>query len=239
MAIWVPYYGSSTMEDLIKSQIDEDKTFPFENILLRNDYNYDALGNIRLYGKDRLQRLGGQKGGAIKLEAAHNWKITLKLTTTKGGYFEDNIDLGGAEVTGGQWGRSYAEFTLDGRNEDYLSLDLNSDHSGIAVFALRVNGYKISVDNPPQFGGHDVYIHLVKVEHYEEESDVAGPVSSEELQEEAIQDIQEDNETGGSDADPPAPEDEPRIIPPPTAPDWVILVGVLLGIGLVVGVVRR
>jgi len=245
---WRPYYSGDTLEKVVKRQLNDGWLYPFNNILVRNDYDWTAIGDIRLYGKDALQRFAGQQGGAIKLEVAANWKVELTLTTTKKDYFSETL----LNTTGVSDKGRKVKIVLDGNNNDYLSVDPNADHAGIATLAIRQGGNNI-VAKQVELGGHDVFVSLGAVQHYESyEPDNPQETfgqTDEVLQEESVQDLEEERRREEVSIDIPQCKTGYRydaakgvcVIDETIAPDWsdyIILVAAFAIVGIAVGIIQ-
>ncbi len=125
--------------------------------------------------------LCGDVSGWLKLRVKNNYRIILNIKTENYNYFHDAVTTSDGTTlanfvksqgreesnTWGWTNNSSVRVALYGQNDygdspngDYLSVDIDSEKSGIAEFAIRSGGVQFDTDENPD---DEVYVQLVDV----------------------------------------------------------------------------
>lgn len=120
---------------------------PFEVFILKGGTKWKRDGfRVLLDDSDTPIRLGGYKSGAINLNPKYGHTVTLQVTVDNENYFDDiGLDDLQARVYGVEFddspsfGKERITFTLNGYNEDYLGIDIDSEWEGINEFSLQLS----------------------------------------------------------------------------------------------------
>ena len=170
-----------------------------QETILFDDNDNDILNKKYLLLNDR--DLWGDSG-AVKLAVAPNWRVTLLVATDNNNYWKDNGSYPQYTFRPALLNRQDAMIvTLTGNDGDYISLDVDSDVSGIARYALRIGGVNYADSNPAKIND-EVRVAILRAEHLEEVQDeVQGP-----LEEGGLGDIDNDGVIDGEDFDPYDPD---------------------------------
>ena len=256
---WVEYFANENTKTTILRQIEDFDRYPFEQISVREPYTWTSNGRfLRLNMEGTLNPFREDIGGGAKFEVSDNWRVKMRIITENNDYFNDNIkgnkqDVAGVTVDNDgdipnqpDFFQSQLSMTRNGKTEDYISLDLDGDHSGIAKFACRVDGDMISVSSPESIR-NETYIEILKIEHYEDVTDL--PPEDSELQDEAFEDLLAE-ETGDTDftgdgdldgggsggsGDGGGSGDEDK--EPATFLDYALFVGIIAMVGVAIGLI--
>lgn len=254
---WVEYFADENTKTTFLRQIEDFDRYPFEMITVRTPYDWwDSGKYVRLSMEGTFNPFAEDKGGGLKVEVADNWRVKIRVITENNDYFNDNIKSNKKNITGitvnndGDIPNQIDIFqsqlicTLNGKTEDYLSLDLDGDHAGIAKFACRVDGDMISVSSPEMIR-NDTFFEILKIEHYEDVNDL--PPSESELQDEAFEDIlaedggdadytgDGDLNGGGSGGSGGGGGEEPA--EPATFIDYAVFIGIIAMVGVALGLI--
>ena len=130
------------IKDIVESQVGITgyNTYPFQDIQIVGKYRWERY-NTTTYGSHQgleLDNFGFLSGtsGAAHFKCGKNWKIQMLVYTENYDYTEDNIDDDDlVDDVGNALGDSYVVFTLT--EDGYVSIDVNSEHTGIANFNIR------------------------------------------------------------------------------------------------------
>ena len=196
---------------------DRGDGFPFSEFRIEGKYQFknsgdafqmfvrDANGNdiddkeyLKLEDKDQPF---GKSSGAVKLVPARNWRVKLWIGTDNNNYWKDNSELENIVQRSGLDRQDVIIVTLDGNDDDYLSIDIDQQFSGINNFRLRSGGIMRN-DSTTKDINDEVRIAILSAEHWEEVQDeVAGP-----LQGDGMGDLDGDGVADGEDFDPYDPD---------------------------------
>lgn len=108
---------------------------------------YLELNNTEMWGTS----------DAVHLMLKAGWMVRMKLFTENFRHFEENIveeyQDRFSDDSFQQRGGMYDEFIKFWfiQEDDYISVDIDEEHSGIANFALRLHGVKYTISNPENF----------------------------------------------------------------------------------------
>jgi|MDSZ01.1.fsa_nt_gb hypothetical protein len=152
---------------------------PFEQRTLVGKTDWRSSNKVELMDSDRYLSLGGYISGGIKLKVKNNWRVQIKVKTNNWNFFNNDVYVAKGTTganrqepnTNGQslyeWVRSSSNpmksdssapnhetfvVWLDGAYDDYISIDIDSEHGGIDAFALRTQGQQFAqqgvIDSP-------------------------------------------------------------------------------------------
>lgn len=171
----------------------------FQSVVRDGDFVYDDKSYLKLEDKDTPF---GKPSGAVKLVVAPNWRVKLWIGTDNNNYWEDNSELDNIVQRDNVVDRQDVIIvTLDGNDDDYLSIDIDQQFSGINNFRLRSGGVMRN-DSTTKDINDEVRIAILSAEHYEEVQDeVAGP-----MEEGGTGDLDGDGVPDGEDFDPNDPD---------------------------------
>jgi len=167
--------------------------YPFEDVRFYGNWNWGNY-NSSTYGSHQALRLDDVdlfniKSGGVHLRAAKDYKIRMLVYTQNYDYFPDYVkDASLLERIDNALGDSFIVFTLDGSTDDYLSIDIDQEHSGVANFNLRLGG-EFAFQSSPRIND-EVDVVILGVESYE---DLDDPLTDEEREEKAREDVDDDD----------------------------------------------
>lgn len=157
------------IEDIVKSQVGTTgyNKFPFENVLLEGDWRFDKYrGTEQAVFLNDLDLFRGTSGAA-HFRVANDYRVKMMVYTQNYDWFQDNVkDASLLDKMQNALGDSLIEFTLNGATDDYVSVDVDGEVSGIANFNLRINGEWAFKDSPKI--NDEVLLTVISVEVYEE-----------------------------------------------------------------------
>lgn len=194
------------IKDITYSQVGITgyNTYPFEDIKIRERYKWEEY-NSTDYGTHQSielirNNLFNMDSGAAHYRVGKNWKVQFLVYTENFDYTQDEIDdeslvddIGNALLD------SFVVFTLE--EDGYISVDVNSDHTGIANFNVRKNATDWIYKDSPRVN-NETQLVVLKTWHYEEVSDEEGePVAPPE-------DDELWDEGNDQDYDPPVKDDD-------------------------------
>lgn len=177
------------IEDITKSQVGITgyNTYPFEDIKIRERYKWEEY-NSTSYGTHQSlelirNNLFNRDSGAAHYRVGKNWKVQFLVYTENFDYTQDEIDdeslvddIGNALLD------SFVVFTLE--EDGYLSIDVNSDHTGIANFNVRKNATDWIYKDSPRVN-NETQIVILKTWHWEQvatdEGDMIEPPTEDDL----------------------------------------------------------
>lgn len=144
------------------------------------------------------------RASATKMVVASGWRVTVQLATDNNWYWEDNTQPDASTYYANTQATNRQDFitvVLNGSDNDYISIDLDEEYSGIANFRIKSGGEMVNIDKPKNIND-EVRIRLVKVEHWEPiQDEVQGP-----LEEGGEGDLDNDGVKDKDDADPYDPD---------------------------------
>lgn len=160
------------IKDIVESQVGVTgyNTYPFQDIEIVGKYRWEYY-NTTSYGKHQgleLDNFGFLSGtsGAAHFKCGKNWKIQMLVYTENYDYTSDNIDNDDlVDDVANALGDSYVVFTLT--EDGYVSIDVNSDHSGIANFNIRKDASRFIYKDSPQVN-NEAKIVVLKTWHWED-----------------------------------------------------------------------
>jgi len=240
---WVEYEG--TFKDALK--ISEEAGAPFKTVRgPKNGYEWQDSGKLL-----KLEENTFSSSGAIHVRVAEGWRVAFRIATENTDYFNDNIR--DAYLVKGEkddtpfhdevdevfvyedksWiqeNQSNVLFTL--YENDYLSVDVDGDHSNIANFSLNKGGESYDVKKDREMSD-DTFVRMIKAWYWvddlppttyeldegqgsEEDDRVGYEGNFNENEVITDEDIKQGNESEGGDIDPtekPLDEQKPTIEP--------------------------
>jgi len=191
------------IKDIVESQVGVTgyNTYPFSNIEVRGKYRWEEY-NSTSYGKHQsleLDNFGFLSGtsGAAHFKCRKNWKIQMLVYTENYDYTEDNVDDDDlVDDIGNAVGDSFVVFTLT--EDGYVSVDVNSDHDGIANFNIRKDATRF-IFKDSKAVNNEAQLVVLKCWHWE---DTTEPEDTEdELWDEGNDDRNEKKDDDNSDDD--------------------------------------
>lgn len=222
---------------------NRSRGFPFSEFRIEGKYAFKNTGDaFQLFVRDengndiddkeylKLEDKDtpfGKPSGAVKLVVAKDWRVKLWIGTDNNNYWDDNSELENLVQRDGLDRQDVIIVTLDGNDDDYLSIDIDQQFSGINNFRLRSGGVMRN-DSQTKDINDEVRIAILSAEHYEElQDEVQGP-----LEEGGEGDIDNDGVKDKDDADPYDPDiqeegdvdddpvltDDDDFVPPPPPP---------------------
>jgi len=170
-------YGGSYFKNFINDEEDADNPFMENGRIVVGGHSWPSTSKLKLIDYDSPRKTSG----GCKLKVRAGYEVLLTITTENSEYFANDVSEEGestASLTGyadsisqyakegSIWKSTNSAVTvpLIGDKGDYLSVDIDSDHSGIRAFRVVSDGRRFS-DN----GGYlnrpndEVYIKLEQV----------------------------------------------------------------------------
>ena len=190
------------IKTIVESQVGVTgyNTYPFQDIEVVGKYRWEDY-NTTKYGKHEgleLDNFGFLSGtsGAAHFKCGKNWKIQMLVYTENYDYTEDNVDNDDlVDDIGNALGDSYVVFTLT--EDGYVSVDVNSDHKGIANFNIRKDGSRFIFKDSPAVN-NEAKLVVLKTWHWEDTNE---PEDTEDELWDEGNDKRNENENDNSDDD--------------------------------------
>ena len=165
---WLPSqpYGPDYFENFMDDEFDEDNPFTVVGRIIKGSHVWESTRKLKLVDYDRPFKTSG----GLKLIVKEDFQILLKISTNNAGYFYDDVSEEGPSKTtlygySNALGKTAQKGTyfwtstnsivtvpLVGSMEnapfdwggDYLSIDIDSEHSGIRAFRVVSLGRRFS-----------------------------------------------------------------------------------------------
>jgi hypothetical protein len=175
---WLPnLYGGEYFENFMDDEFEEDNPFKSSGRVIKGEHTWKNTSKLKLIDDDGVSYWADDSGG-LKLKVKQGFQILLKISTDDAGYFQDDVSEDGPSTTtlysyskalgrtakkGSAWSSSKSKVTvpLNGDDGDYLSVDIDSEHSGIRAFRVCSLGRCFSDDSKNPDDG--VYVKLEQV----------------------------------------------------------------------------
>ena len=191
------------IKTIVESQVGVTgyNTYPFQDIEVVGKYRWEDY-NTTKYGKHEgleLDNFGFLSGtsGAAHFKCGKNWKIQMLVYTENYDYTEDNVDNDDlVDDIGNALGDSYVVFTLT--EDGYVSVDVNSDHTGIANFNIRKDASRFIFKNSPAVN-NEAKLVVLKTWHWEDTNEPED--TEDELWQEGNDDRNDNNSNDDDDDD--------------------------------------
>lgn len=177
---WLPNfngYGGEYFENFMDDEFEEDNPFKSSGRVIKGEHTWKNTSKLKLIDDDGIGYWADDSGG-LKLKVKQGFQVLLKISTDNAGYFQDDVSEDGSSTTtlysyskalgrtakkGSAWSSSKSKVTvpLNGDDGDYLSVDIDSEHSGIRAFRVCSLGRCFSDDSVNPDDG--VYVKLEQV----------------------------------------------------------------------------
>ncbi len=164
---WLPAdLGRDYFREFIEGSVDEEQN-PFLQRKLYGKTIWRNSKKVELYDYD----WSSKKSGGIKLEPKGNYRVKIEVRTNNANYFANGVYVDGNknkdslktwvnENTDGSAGDE--TFTVWMTGGDWLSVDIDQEHSGVREFRLGLNGTKLTDDGEDP--DDEVFVKLKAVE---------------------------------------------------------------------------
>lgn len=136
---------------------DFSATFPYI-------FSFDSFGEGDIFLAD-TEIFG--TSGAFKITMNSGWMVKFVLFTENTNYMDHNLDDHGAYYADGEKIRFWL-----GQENDYISVDIDQEVTGIANFRIRKNGVQWTVTNPDNFND-EVFVRMLAAIHLQPNMGVA------------------------------------------------------------------
>lgn len=175
---WSPNsYDGEYFENFMDDEFEEDNPFKSSGRVIKGEHTWKNTSKLKLIDDDGIGYWADDSGG-LKLKVKQGFQVLLKISTDNAGYFQDDVSEDGSSTTtlysyskalgrtakkGSVWSSSKSKVTvpLNGDDGDYLSVDIDSEHSGIRAFRVCSLGRCFSDDSKNPDDG--VYVKLEQV----------------------------------------------------------------------------
>ena len=148
---WLPStpYGPEYFENFMDDEFEEDNPFKPNGRIIKGGRDWKNTNELKLIDYDWSRK----ESGGLKLIVQDGFQVLLKISTDNAGYFHDDVSEEGPSTTtlyeysdslgrtakkGSAWTstKSVVSVPLNGDYGDYLSIDIDSEHSGIRAFRV-------------------------------------------------------------------------------------------------------
>tara|TARA_R110000751_G_scaffold105576_3_gene201555 strand:+ start:3273 stop:4859 length:1587 start_codon:yes stop_codon:yes gene_type:complete len=176
-------YGPEYFENFMDDEFEEDNPFTVVGRIIKGSHDWPTTRKLKLIDWDRPRKTSG----GLKLIVKEDFQVLLKISTNNAGYFHDDVSEEGSSTTTlyeysnalgknakkGTWfwtsTKSTATVPLVGDmkdapsdwNGDYLSVDIDSEHTGIRAFRVVTLGRRFS-DNGWK-PNDNVYVEIMQI----------------------------------------------------------------------------
>ena len=177
---WLPNfngYGGEYFENFMDDEFEEDNPFKSSGRVIKGKKTWKDTSELKLIDDDGIGYWADDSGG-LKLKVKQGFQVLLQISTDNAGYFHDDVSEDGSSTTTlysyskalgrtakkGSWKtstKSKVTVPLNGDDGDYLSVDIDSEHSGIRAFRVCSLGRCFSDDSKNPDDG--VYVKLEQV----------------------------------------------------------------------------
>ena len=173
---WLPSepYGPQYFENFMDDEFEEENPFKPNGRIITGKADWINTSKLKLIDYD----WSSKDSGGLKLIVQDGFQVLLKISTDNAGYFYDDVsedgsstttlydyidDLGRTAKKGNGWTstKSAVSVPLNGDDGDYLSVDIDSEHSGIRAFRVCSLGRCFSDDSENPDDG--VYVKLQQI----------------------------------------------------------------------------
>ena len=150
---WIPQsypsHGPEYFENFMDDEFEEDNPFKPNGRIIKGGRDWKNTNKLKLIDYDWEDK----DSGGLKLIIQDGFQVLLKISTDNAGYFHDDVSEEGSSNTTlyeysknlgksakkGNWKtstKSVVFVPLNGDMGDYLSIDIDSEHSGIRAFRV-------------------------------------------------------------------------------------------------------
>ena len=159
---WIPStpYGPEYFENFMDDEFEEDNPFKPNGRIIKGGKIWKNTSKLKLTDYDWSRK----ESGGLKLIVQDGFQVLLKISTDNAGYFHDDVSEEGSSTTtlyeysellgrnakkGSAWTstKSVVSVPLNGDYGDYLSIDIDSEHSGIRAFRVVSTMSGVSENN--------------------------------------------------------------------------------------------
>lgn len=191
---WVPL-DLGGIRDITEAQVGITgyNQYPFEDIKVRETYTWEDYNSTK-YGSHQALELQNKvfgTSGAATYRAAKDYRIKMLIYSENYDYFPDEVKSGMSDKLieiKNALGDSFIVFWLDGSTDDYVSCDIDGEHSGIGNFSLRLGGDFVFKGSPKM--NNECKFVVLETEYYQEVGELEP--TDEERQQDAIDNRNED-----------------------------------------------
>ena len=118
--------------------------------------------------------LGSKQSGAFYAKVAQGYRVTLRVFTQNNNYFEDNTTeskaAGKNNLRTGNANLFDSEMMVTMFEDDYISLDIDEEESGIFRYRLKLNGEFVNVKDPDKIND-ETWVELIEARLVEGDAD--------------------------------------------------------------------
>jgi hypothetical protein len=164
---WVEVDYFDGIEQIFQNYAD-DEPQPFSYLKRGGETEFASyddllkLENTELWGTS----------GAFKAKLKAGWMVRMRIFTENFRYFEDNIkselqdrfSASSFQQTGGGYDEKLFFWLID--ENDFISLDIDSEVSNIGVFTLEIGGQRYTISNPAKMD-NEATIQIRQVWHWD------------------------------------------------------------------------